>query len=233
MLIFFSFFNLFLSSGAMAIAPNNCPQIQEALKEACKNSSDLCYVRDELIFSKLVKLAERAHVANHAQYEKYQALLKGPPARVTLKDIASLQEEVSPCVMQTQALWSVLLNRESLKSPRKTAVQDLIQKKLLNPDLYSFTSESLKSRISLIQEAIAFNLLILNENQSLKWNEFIQSLRQEKKMTADTSKSQNYSEKARPAPVQGESKPADELASLNEIFVKIRLSHQKINEIFQ
>lgn len=217
------------------MARNHCPQITETIAKTCKNTAvDLCEVRDELLFQRLVRYAERANSTYPALFEKYQSLLKGPPTKTTLKELAALNEEASPCVTATHQLWVLLLKQGTTKASRKSLVQNSIRKKLLNADLNSFTWDSLRMRVLVIDEAIAFQLVDLPQNQAENWKTIKQSLKESKALMEPISNDPIYLEKSQKATSSSgvDKAPQEELTRLNHLFSRVRSLHQQINNIF-
>ena len=203
----------------------------ESLAKACGQTPvDLCDLKDELMFRKLVRYLERSSFTYPALSEKYQSLLKGPATKENLKSLAALRAEASPCVTVSHSLWSLMFKQGATKNPRKASVQNLIRKKLLAADLYSFTSDSLRERVMLIQEAIDYHLVTLKATQQPKWADLVKNLKHNK---SEQENSSGSSEKLTPEPVPGETNPQRELVRLKELYSKIRSGHQQINQLFR
>ena len=234
-----------------ASAQNYCDSISNSLEKTCKQTPvDLCDLNDDLMFRKLVRLAERANTVSRAQFNKYQSLLKASPTAKTLKELHGLEAEVNPCLTATHALWILLLKHGTVKTHNKASVERLIRDKLLNDDLYSFTLDSLRERMFLIQEAVALDLILLGRHQADRWKSIVESFKQAKEFSPDHSAKIPYSEKSdrsersdKPEkserseklarPPEGSSVSVEsELARLNEVFLKVRAGHQQINEFF-
>lgn len=235
MKLILSLISLFCS---FSFAQNICPQISEAIQKTCgKNPVDLCDVRDELLFQKYVKLVEKTSRTSRPQFEKYKELLKGPATKKTLLDLESLRQEVTPCQMESHAFFTLMLKQGATKSNRQATVQNLIRKKLLAKDGYSFTWDSLRERVSQIQEAMDFNLLILSKEQQQEWTTFMSEFKTAKSFSEIAPSGPNYSEKGEKLtpnqPVKGQNQLNKELTHLNELFVKVRQHQQRINDIFQ
>ncbi len=233
------FLVLFLLAGVVAgqnvTAQSYCPQITESLAKHCKNTpADLCEIRDELLFQKLVRSADRANSTNSALFEKYQNLLKAPATKTNLKDLAALTEEASPCVTAIHQLWMLLMKQATVQTSRKSVVQNLIRKKLLSADLHSFTWDSLKMRVFVIDEAVALQLIELSENQAIEWKSVKQSIKESKVLIESINNGPAYSEKSQKVTTPSQSNEAlkEQLNQLNTLFSRLRALHQQINNIF-
>lgn len=217
-----------------ATAQSYCPKITEIIEKTCHNKIEDCDFRDELLFQKFARVLERSKASNPALFEKYQELLKSPATKTALKDLSSLAEEASPCVTVSYQAWSLLLKQGSINPTRKSNVQNVIRKNLLSADQYSFTWDSVRQRVMLINDALAYGLLELNEKQASEWKKVQLSFKESKALMAPISDQPTYSEKSKkvlPEPSNGLS-TEEQVSQLKQRFSRTRALHEQINNTF-